>query len=291
MEPALSAIVVVMAHVGLILAAGVWYLRRARVDRPPVGVFNGRDVLVVAGALVVLPPLYLSIPLLALGVVFALLSIALLSFSLSPLIGGRAGFVAAVVLVLLDVLLAEVDAEGSVFRLVNNAALGIVVVGVCNVWVQSGIRALHVAVLACGLAIYDVIATLALPLMQEFVERVESLALTPVLAWGAAERAAGIGLGDLLLVLGWTLVAERAFSRRAGAVAAGLGMGSVGALFLLFWLDLSNRPLPAMVVLGPVIAIHYAVLARATVRQRTTGEYLAALERQPAPARAAGASG
>ena len=276
MDPSLSAITIVMVHVGLIVTAGVLYLRRARVDRPPVGVFNGRDVLVVAGALVVIPPVYLAIPVPALAVFLAILSTAMLSFSLAPVIGGRAAFWAATSLVLVDVVLAGAGHAEPLFQLVNNLALGIVIAGVCNIWAQSGIRASHVALLACGLAVYDVIATLALPLMEEFVARIQSLPLAPMVAWGDGAKGAAIGLGDLLLVVVWTLVAERAFSRRAGLVAAGLGMSCVGALFMAFWLDLSNRPLPAMVLLGPAIAVHYVVLARSTERQRTTGEYLAA---------------
>lgn len=276
MDPSLSAIAVVMVCVGLTLVGGVLYLRRARVERPPVGVFNGRDVLVVAAALVVMPPVYLRIPVMALAVVLALFSVAMLSLSLSPVIGGRAAGGVAVSLVLADVLLAEAGHQEWLFQLVNNVSLGIVVVGVCNIWAQSGIRASHVALLASGLAVYDVVATIALPLMEEFLARIESLPLAPVMAWGQGTSAAGIGLGDLLLALVWTLVAERSFSRRAGVVAAGLAMACIGVLFLAFWLDLSNRPLPAMVVLGPVIAVHYVVLARGTERMRTTGEYLAA---------------
>ncbi|MDQ4068444.1 MAG: hypothetical protein M3203_03050 [Actinomycetota bacterium] len=280
MDPSLISVAVVMAHVGLILVAGVSYLRRARVDRPPVGVFNGRDVLVVAVALVVIPPLYLAVPVLALAAVLAVLSTAMLHFSLSPLLGGRRASRVAVVLVVLDIVVAEIsraDAEW-LFLLVNNLALGIVVVGVCNIWAQSGIRAAHVALLACGLAVYDAIATVALPLMEDFVNRLQSVPLTPMLVWGHESGQVGIGLGDLLLVLVWTLVAERAFSRRAGLLAAALGASCVSGLLLAFWLDLVNRPLPAMVVLGPAIGLHYVVLARRTKHQRTTGEYFASLK-------------
>ena len=40
MEPALSSIVIVLIQIALVLAAGIAYLRRVRVDRPPVGVFQ-----------------------------------------------------------------------------------------------------------------------------------------------------------------------------------------------------------------------------------------------------------
>ncbi len=280
MDPSLSSIVVVTAGVASILAAGVAYLRRVRVDRPPIGVFNGRDVLIVGAMLIVIPPLYLSIPVGVLAGIFALLSTGLLYFSLSPVLGGRRAAGVAVALVVADVVLAEL-ARGShewTFLLVNDLALAIVVVGVCNIWVQSGIRARHVALLACGLAVYDVIATLALPLMTDFLERISSVPLTPIIAWGHGSGQAGIGLGDLLIVLVWVLVAEKAFSRRAGLAAAGLAMSCVSVLFLAFWLDLVNRPLPAMVVLGPVIGLQYLVLARKGRHQRTVAEYFASLD-------------
>ena len=287
MDPTLSSILVVLAHIVVLLVAGVQYLRRARIDRPPVGVFNRRDVLVVAGALIVIPPLYLRLPTVVLGVVFALLSTALLHFSLSPLLGARRASATAIGLVVLDVVLAEISRDGAewLFLLVNNVALGIVVVGVCNVWVQSGIRARHVALLAAGLAVYDLIATVVLPLMEDFLDRIQSVPLTPVLAWGHGSGQVGIGVGDLLLVVVWTLVAEKAFSRRAGLVAAGLGVALVSALFLVFWMDLYNRPLPAMVVLGPAIGLQYVLLARRTKHQRTTAEYFATLPRTPPTAR------
>jgi hypothetical protein len=289
-EPQLSSIVVVMIYIALILAAGVLYLRRARIDRPPVGVFNGRDILVVGVVLMVLPPAYLRLPTVVLAAVFALLSTAIIYFSLVPLLGGARAGATAVALVVLDVIVAEFgrDTRPWLFNEVNNLALAVAVVGVGNLWVQSGIRALHVALLACGLALYDGVATLALPLMSAFLDRISSVPLTPLLAWGHGESQVGIGLGDLLLVLVWTLVAEKAFSRRAGLTAATLGLSSVLALFLMFWLDFVSRPLPAMVLLGPVIALHYRLLIRKTKQERTIADYFATLEPIGEPGSSAG---
>lgn len=288
MDPTLSSIALVTAQVSLILIAGLLYLRHVRVDRPPVGVFNARDVLIIGAVLVVIPPVYLSVPIPVLGGMFALVSTGMLYFSLSPVLGGRRAGLVAIALVILDVALAELSRGGQewLFLLVNNLALAIVAVGVCNIWVQSGIRARHVALLACALAVYDAIATLALPVMSDFLDRVLSVPLTPILAWGHGTGQAGIGLGDLLLVLAWTLVAEKAFSRGAGLVAAAIGLSCVAGLFVTFWVDLVNRPLPAMVLLGPIIGLHYVVLARRYTHQRTTAEYFASLDGTPVPATA-----
>ncbi|HET9442790.1 MAG TPA: hypothetical protein VFO65_05665 [Acidimicrobiales bacterium] len=278
MDPALSSVVAVVGQVALVLAAGLAYLRRVRVDRPPVGVFNHRDVLLVGVVLVVIPPLYLRLPAAALATVFAVLSTAMVSFALAPLLRPARAFAAAAVLVAADVALAELAREsyGWLFDAVNNLALAIVVVGVCAMWVQSGVRARHVAALAGALAVYDVVATTALPLMADLVDRLASLPLTPMLVWGAGDGVVGIGMGDLLLVVVWTMVAEKAFSRRAGLLAAAMGLATITALFLAFWLDLLNSPVPAMVPLGSLMVVHYLVLARRAGRERTTAEYLLA---------------
>lgn len=283
MDPALSSIAVVVTHVALILAFGVVYLRRVRVDRPPVGVFNHRDVLVVALVLVVIPPLYLRLPTLALAAVFALLSTALLYFALAPILRPRWAIAVASALVVVDVTLAQVAREShpSLFNGVNNLALAIAVVGVCNMWVQSGVRARHVAVLASGLAVYDVVATFSLTLMVDLVRRLESVPLTPMLVWGEGDGLVGVGLGDLLLVVVWSLVVEKAFSRRAGLTAAALGLSGVLVLFLAFWVDLVNRPVPAMVLLGPLMALQYRLLIQKAKQERSTAEYFSSLSPVP----------
>lgn len=283
MEPSMSSIIAVLAQLAAVMAAGMVYLRRARVDRPPVGVFNRNDVLLVAVVLVIVPVVYLRLPMVALAVVFVGLSIGMLYFAMAPLVRSRPAAGIAIVLVGLDVVLAEVarDSHPWLFNAVNNVALAIMLVGMCNMWVQSGVRARHVAALGAGVAVYDVVATFGVPMMGDLVDRLSSLPLTPMLMWGEGDAAVGAGLGDLLLILLWTLVAEKAFSRRAGITAAALGLSCSFALFLAFWLDIVNQPLPAMVVLGPAMAIHYRLLARKTERERTMAEYLDSLELGP----------
>jgi hypothetical protein len=278
-EPALSTIVVLLLQLGLSLVAGVLYLRRVRIDRPPVGVFNGRDILIVGALLTVLPVVYLHIPTAVLVGTFALLTTAIISFALNPLMGSRSGWAIAIVLVVVDIAAAHVGRESApwIFAGINNLALAVAVVGVGNLWVQSGVRARHVAMLGTGLALYDLVATLALPIMGQFVERISTLPLAPMLTWGSGDGKVGIGLGDLLFLIVWTLVAEKAFSRRAALAAAALGMVCTFGLFMTFWFDLVNRPLPAMVALGPVAAFHYYIMIRRFERERTFAEYLASV--------------
>ena len=283
MEPSMTSIVAVLAQLALVMAAGVVYLRRARVDRPPIGVFNRNDVFIVAAVLVIVPVVYLRLPTVVLAMVFALLSFGMLYFAMTPLVRSRRAAGIAIALIGSDIALAQVarDSHPWLFNGVNNVALAVMLVGVCNMWVQSGVRARHIAWLGSGIAVYDVAATFGVPMMGELVDRLSSLPLTPMLVWGEGAAAVGVGLGDLLLILLWTLVAEKAFSPRAGIAAAALGLSCSFSLFLAFWLDLVNRPLPAMVVLGPAMAIHYRLLVGKAKRERTMGEYLDSLESEP----------
>ncbi len=283
MEPALSSILLVFAHVVVLVVAGLAYFRRARIERPPIGVYNLRDVLGMAVVLVVMPPLYLHIPDAAVVAILASAVTAVLYFTLSPVLGRPWGTGAALALVAADLALGLWDRAGhlTAFLVLNNLLMVAVAVGVTNIWAQSGIRAREVALLAAGLAVYDLLATVVTPTMVEFFARVAALPLTPVVGWGSGAGMVGIGLGDLLLVLVWTLVAERTFGPRAGLAAAAGCLLVVLAMDMAFWLDLVNRPVPAMVLLGPVIVGQFALLGRRG--GRTTEEYFAALAGEALP--------
>jgi hypothetical protein len=284
-EPALSSIAVVSAFVLLAVAGGVAYARRVRMDRPPIGVVNLRDIAVMSVVVVVLPPLYLHIPAFLIVVVLALVAAGVAYSVCTPVLGGRSGGALAVGLVLADIALHWLGADAvphPVFLVVNNALMALLAIGVGTLYVQSGIKARDVAVFAVVLLVYDVLATVAFPTMIEFFARVVELPLTPAIIWGSGAGVVGAGLGDLLMIVLWTLAAEKAFGRRAGLLAAATGVGAVLLVFLAFWLDWLNTPVPAMVVLGPLIAVEYLALARRRGRERTTGEHLG-LPPAPAP--------
>jgi hypothetical protein len=283
-EPALSTIAVVSAFVMLAVAGAVAYARRVRMDRPPIGVVNLRDIVVISIVVVVLPPLYLRIPSFLIVAVLGLVATGVGYATLTPALG-RLGGALAVGLVLADIALRQLgagEAPHPAFLVVNNALMTLLAIGISTLYAQSGIKARDVAVFAVVLLVYDVLATAVFPTMVEFFARVVELPLTPAIMWGSGDGAFGIGLGDLLMLVLWTLVAEKAFGRRAGLLAAATGVGAVLLVFLAFWLDWLNTPVPAMVVLGPLIAIERLVLARRRGGERTSGEYLG-LPAVPAP--------
>jgi len=60
-------------------AFALFYFRRIRMERPPIGRFNGRDLIVLFAFIVTLPALYLILPRWALTVVLAVTFLAALS--------------------------------------------------------------------------------------------------------------------------------------------------------------------------------------------------------------------
>jgi len=159
---------------------------------------------------------------------------------------------------------------------INNVFVVLCVVGITNLWAQSGMKARDAAILAGALAIYDLVATSLLPLMGDLFTRLAQLPLTPLVAWpiGSAGQFAGIGLGDLLLAAAFPLVMRKAFGRSAGLAAMAIGLGAIAALILGPIWGLHVEIFPVMVVLGPLMVLQYAYWRRRRGVERTTWQYL-----------------
>ena len=208
-----DAFPIVVGHAVLTVGLGFVYFRRARLARPPIGVFNARDVQVVLAAIVLVPYMYLALPLWA---VTGLMSVAALSvgaFTLEPVAPRRLAWAVALALVAADVAAAAVySTRSNAFLAVNDAALALVVVGIANLWAQSGMSARHLAVLAGALTAYDVVATSGLTLMTDLIARLGQVPFLPVAAWDLHDGTGlGIGLGDLLFATVFPLVMRKAF--------------------------------------------------------------------------------
>jgi hypothetical protein len=97
-------------------------------------------------------------------------------------------------------------AQSAVFSAVNDGVLIVAVVGLSNLWAQSGMKARDLAVLAGVLAVYDLVATSVLPLTTGLVGRLAGMPFAPMVVWGTGHEGLGIGLGDLLLATVFPLV-------------------------------------------------------------------------------------
>ncbi len=252
---------------------GGWgYFRCYSVSRPPIGVFNFKDITLMVFFVILLPFLYLLLPLWLAAVLLLLAALSICSFTLEPVLHARwAIWLSVFVLLAVDLAAALLfKTNNDRFLAVNNLVLIVLIVGITNLWAQSGMKARDTALLGALLAVYDVVATSLLPLTTEMFVRLAGLPLAPMLSWGSGSNACSIGLGDMLLATVFPLVMRKAFGRSAGMIALVLALAAIGTLLAL--------PLqgvfPVMVVLGPLMVLQYLFWRRRCGRDRTTWQYL-----------------
>ena len=283
-----SAFYVVVAYAaGAVLLAWL-YFRRFRVTRPPIGVFNLRDVVLMIGAIVLVPYLYLAVPpwleatLLGLGML-TILQVTFEPILTGPLdgVGRGAGLCSAPMWG--PRLSSARPARPSCSP--TTPSWRSRVIGAANLWVQSGMKARDAAVLGAALVVYDFVATSLLPLMNDLIDRLAGLPFAPQITWASGDNQwLGVGLGDLLLAAVFPLVMRKAFGRTAGLLALLLGLLTVAAMLVLLDLRRVQVTLPAMVALGPLMVAQYLFWARRLGHERTTWQYEQAEPQQPVSA-------
>lgn len=274
------ALLIVFLHTVAALGLSWLYFRCYVIQRPPIGVFNLWDVTVILVGIILVPYLYLALPR---WVVACLLGLGLLSvvyFLFEPLLRSRLLVWQGVVLCLgLDVGAAVwFGGQSGIFFAINNLIQVLVVIGVANLWAQSGLKARDTAILGVELMVYDFLFTSVLTLMTDLFTRLAGLPFAPLVAWpgGSPGVWAGIGLGDLLLAAVFPLVLRKAYGRRAGLIAMLLALGAIGTLPVLFLTGLLTGMFPVMVVLGPLMGLQYLYWRRHCGPERTTWQYLRA---------------
>jgi hypothetical protein len=221
--------------------------------------------------LILVPLLYLLLPLWLTAALWLLVTLSILSFTWEPLLPTRwAIWLVAVALLVVDCGAAFLGTQQNAFFAVNDIVLLMLVVGMANLWAQSGLKARDTALLGIILAPYDYIATVHLPLMDELLTRLSTLPLAPLVAWSSAHTIPSIGLGDLLLASVFPLVMRKAFGRPAGLVALGLALATIGALLAM--------PLqggfPLLVAIGPLMGLQFLLWRKRRGPERTTESYL-----------------
>ena len=266
---------VVTAFVVAAPVAAWIYFRRFELMRPPIGVFDWHDVVFMLIAIVVVPIAYLALPRAVVGTILCLLALNIFWFGLEPVLRYRSLlWPAAVGLVAADVVVNLTAPAGALWVVaLNDFELVALAVFVTNVLAQSGMRARDLAFLVSGLAVYDVVVTTYLGLMGDLLRRLATLPFAPLVAWRQGEWLA-VGLGDLLMVVLAPLVLRKAFGRTAGLVSAVTSVGAVAGMLAAVRLDWFSRPIPAMVVLGPLLLAQYAWWRVRLGPERRTWQYL-----------------
>ncbi len=276
MNSALAEIVVIVLIPAVAILLGVLYFLRVRMERPPVGVYTLGDVMIMMTAVLVIPVVYLALPSSAVATVLGLMTVFAIQMTLAPLLPGRVALLVAFGAAALDLVLFLSGSSAATAW--NNVLLLILVIGVCTLYVQSGIKARDVAVFALLLAGYDLVATTMLPMMGDFLRKVIDLPFAPVFAWWGGPQPVVIGLGDVLMFVLWTLVSFKAFGRDAGLLAAGVSLALAATLVLAMRTGLLTEPFPLMVPAGPLMALQYLFWRRVRGPERTTAAYQASRE-------------
>jgi hypothetical protein len=272
---------------GMIAACGgsLAYFRRVRVERPPVGTFNARDVVILLIVIGVLPFVYGWLPVTAVTCVLALAFGSALYIGYSPLLG-RAGAWLGIGLLFGFNIWSSNHIMGTLpgwqLWFTEQAILVVlVVIAVCNLYLQGGMKLRHVAWLSLVLGGYDVAFASYYPLTGRLIARYLTHPLTPLagMRFGYVDYA--IGLGDLLVYSLFFVASYKAYGARAARVAAGVLVvaGACATAFIPFLFSFTNANLdvlvPAQSLFGPAAFVTYLWMKRHYGRERTMAEYLA----------------
>jgi hypothetical protein len=218
------------------LLIGWDYFGRYTLPRPPIGVFNLWDVTLVMAGILLVPYLYLALPLWLVATLLALSTVSLLATYFQPILADK--------LATWALTLALGGAEAAAFLYlgadhplhfaVNNSLQLMAAITIANLWAQSGLTGRDAAILSGALVVYDTLLTLLLPFMAALFVHLAVLPFAPLVAWPLLDgRWIAIGLGDLIMATVFPLVLRREAGQMAGIMALVLtGLALAGVLWL-----------------------------------------------------------
>ena len=228
-EQTLTSCAVIMTGAILVCAGSLAYFRRVRMERPPVGTFNTRDVVILLVVIGVLPFVYGWLPVPFVTVLLCITFASALYIGYRPLLG-PVGIWAGIGLLIGFDIWSSNHVMGTIagWQLWYSEQSIIVLLGaiaVCNLYLQGGMKLRHVAWLSLGLACYDVVFASYYPLTGRLLARYITHPLTPVVGMRFGEVDYVIGLGDLLVYSLFFVAAYKAYGKRAATIAAGVHRG------------------------------------------------------------------
>ncbi len=272
----------------LVSTGALVYFRRVRVDRPPIGTFNGRDIAILLGFIAVLPFLYGYLPYAVVTTILAITFTSALYICWRPVLGAAATWLVIGLLIGLN-FWTSYHLEGStagwqLWWAELSVMVGCGAVGVANLYVQGGMKLVHVGWLSLGLAGYDIVFNQILPLTDRLIADYISRPLDPLLGMRFGIDNYGVGIGDLLVYSLFLTAAYKAYGWRAARIALGL-IATFGALVTAFAPLLFNfldneldLLVPAQAFFGPAAFLCSIWMRHRYGRERTMAEYLAGAE-------------
>jgi hypothetical protein len=287
--------------VGAVAIAGLalLYFQRVRLERPSVGVFNARDVVTVGFFIVLLPVLYVTVPITVLTVMLIITFASASYIALRPLLPAAAIWLLAGALIVGNILatyhLLGTQLGWQVYWTLGSALVVLAAVGVSNLYVQGGMHLRHVAYLGLFLGLYDIVFTMVVPLTQRLADTFEGQPLDAAFGFYLGGRQADIGLGDVLVYALFTIAAYKGYGRKGAlailpvvAVCGAIVPGMAPLVVRRFVREGIGIIVPAQIFFGPVAFAVYLWLRRQGP-ERSTGEWFRLQEQAGrAPRRSAG---
>lgn len=269
---------------GALASAGgaLLYFRRVHLERPAVGVFNARDVMIVFFFVLVLPFLYVLLPSPVLTAILCLTFMGALYIGLRPLLRPRYLWMIIPPLLVLNIVVTETllgtRPGWQLYWVITDVLVWVAVVGIANLYVQGGMRLIHVAWFALLLAAYDGFFAFVVPISQKLADRFEGQPLDPSIGFAFGPYNANIGLGDLLVYCLFIAAAYKGFGKK-GALISLLMIGIFGAIvpsmspLIISAVIRSNIgiTIPAQVIFGPVAFLTYFWLTRGQPERNMAG--------------------
>jgi hypothetical protein len=263
---------VVCAGAVLAVLAAVAFFRRIGLQRPAIGTFNGRDVVVLFVFIVTLPVLYLAVPHYLLAGFLCLTFTSALYIGYRPVVPRSWLWLAIAGLLGADMALAAVMGNRvslwQAYWIVNSAIMMLAVAAVANLYIQGGMRLRHVAWFALGLAVYDPVFSFVFPITDQLANRFAGFALDPSMGFRFGPHIQNIGVGDLLVFTLFVLAAYRGYGR-VGAWVAALAVVVVGGIVPVVLPSLVSGlnteggfVIPVQTFFGPAAFLIYLWLAR-----------------------------
>jgi hypothetical protein len=263
---------VILGFTVICTLAGWAYFGRWQMSRPPIGVMNLYDLVATMVLIVLVPLVYIMLPDWAALALLMLGIFGIFYHVFEPILHRQSVlWLVAMLLAGGNVVLGQVSGTLTLsYILVNNLTLVVVVLGIANLWAQSGMKARDAAMLAVLLGIYDVVFTSHLSVMGDLFDHLDDLPLAPLIAWGSMEDMQAIGVGDLLMATLFPLVMRKSYGQTAGILAQGLAIITIALISIL---APAETLFPVMIILGPIMAVQYVFWRWQRGVERTTRQY------------------
>lgn len=292
LEQTVTELGVIMTGVIVVCGGALAYFRRVRMERPAIGTFNARDVVILLVFIGVLPFVYGWLPVPLVTCLLVLTFASALHIGYRPLLGPVGIWLGIGVLFGFNIWSSN-HIMGTlpgwqVWFVEQGVLVVLAAIAVCNLYLQGGMKLRHVAWLALALAGYDVLFAAYYPLTGRLIARYLTHPLTPLLGIRLGYFDYAIGLGDLLVYSLFFVAAYKAYGPRAAKVAAAVivVMGGFATAFVPFLFNFTNSNLdvlvPAQSLFGPAAFVTYLWMKRHYGRERTMVEYLASQDGAPA---------